>query len=68
MNFGIFAIFKLYAPTTLAPARDFWLLHYTSVMEDGSLVVSGSVCKFNLCSLVPVLLLAPLTNNIFVVE
>lgn len=28
-----------YAPTTLAPARDFWLLRYTSVMEDGSLVV-----------------------------
>ncbi|CAK9159876.1 unnamed protein product [Ilex paraguariensis] len=30
---------QLYAPTTLAPARDFWLLRYTSVMEDGSLVV-----------------------------
>jgi len=32
---------QLYAPTTLAPARDFWLLRYTSVLEDGSLVVSG---------------------------
>ncbi|KAI3837465.1 hypothetical protein MKX03_033194, partial [Papaver bracteatum] len=30
----------LYAPTTLAPARDFWLLRYTSVLEDGSLEVS----------------------------
>ncbi|XP_073295825.1 homeobox-leucine zipper protein ATHB-15-like [Primulina huaijiensis] len=31
---------QLYAPTTLAPGRDFWLLRYTSVMDDGSLVVS----------------------------
>ncbi|KAL3650795.1 Homeobox-leucine zipper protein ATHB-8 [Castilleja foliolosa] len=30
---------QLYAPTTLAPARDFWLLRYTSVMEDGTLVI-----------------------------
>ncbi|CAN7069367.1 unnamed protein product [Brassica oleracea var. botrytis] len=30
---------QLYAPTTLAPARDFWMLRYTSVMEDGSLVI-----------------------------
>ncbi|TMX02278.1 hypothetical protein EJD97_022097 [Solanum chilense] len=30
---------QLYAPTTLAPARDFWLLRYTTVMDDGSLVV-----------------------------
>ncbi|KAG9146846.1 hypothetical protein Leryth_005149 [Lithospermum erythrorhizon] len=30
---------QLYAPTTLAPARDFCLIRYTSVMEDGSLVV-----------------------------
>ncbi|CAI9284310.1 unnamed protein product [Lactuca saligna] len=30
---------QLYAPTTLAPARDFWLLRYTSPMEDGSLVI-----------------------------
>ncbi|RWR78263.1 Homeobox-leucine zipper protein ATHB-15 [Cinnamomum micranthum f. kanehirae] len=30
---------QLYAPTTLAPARDFWLLRYTSLLEDGSLVV-----------------------------
>ncbi|MCL7040474.1 hypothetical protein MKW94_025482 [Papaver nudicaule] len=30
---------QLYAPTTLAPARDFWLLRYTSCLEDGSLVV-----------------------------
>ncbi|XAR70843.1 hypothetical protein NMG60_11027874 [Bertholletia excelsa] len=30
---------QLYAPTTLAPARDFWLLRYTSVLENGSLVV-----------------------------
>ncbi|KAL6957992.1 Homeobox-leucine zipper protein ATHB-8 [Sarracenia purpurea var. burkii] len=30
---------QLYAPTTLAPARDFWLLRYTFALEDGSLVV-----------------------------
>ncbi|KAI5403222.1 homeobox-leucine zipper protein ATHB-8 [Lathyrus oleraceus] len=30
---------QLYAPTTLAPGRDFWLLRYTSLLEDGSLVV-----------------------------
>ncbi|KAL8223316.1 hypothetical protein R6Q57_018791 [Mikania cordata] len=30
---------QLYAPTTLALARDFLLLRYTSVTEDGSLVV-----------------------------
>ncbi|ERN15110.1 hypothetical protein AMTR_s00056p00085520 [Amborella trichopoda] len=30
---------QMYAPTTLASARDFWLLRYTSVLEDGSLVV-----------------------------
>ncbi|KAA8521850.1 hypothetical protein F0562_012528 [Nyssa sinensis] len=30
---------QLYAPTTLASARDFWLLRYTSVLEDGCLVV-----------------------------
>lgn len=30
---------QLYAPTTLAPARDFWLLRYTSPLEDGSLVI-----------------------------
>ncbi|CAA0822380.1 Homeobox-leucine zipper protein ATHB-15 [Striga hermonthica] len=30
---------QFYAPTTLAPGRDFWLLRYTSVTEDGSLVV-----------------------------
>ncbi|KAK1362882.1 homeobox-leucine zipper protein ATHB-15 [Heracleum sosnowskyi] len=30
---------QLYAPTTLAVARDFWLLRYSTVMEDGSLVV-----------------------------
>ncbi|KAL0429859.1 UNVERIFIED_CONTAM: Homeobox-leucine zipper protein ATHB-15 [Sesamum radiatum] len=30
---------QLYAPTTLAPGRDFWLLRYTSAMDDGSLVV-----------------------------
>nr|GEV28492.1 homeobox-leucine zipper protein ATHB-15 [Tanacetum cinerariifolium] len=30
---------QLYAPTTLATARDFLLLRYTSITEDGSLVV-----------------------------
>ncbi|XP_042482460.1 homeobox-leucine zipper protein REVOLUTA-like [Macadamia integrifolia] len=30
---------QMYAPTTLAPARDFWTLRYTTNLEDGSLVV-----------------------------
>ncbi|XP_043698712.1 homeobox-leucine zipper protein REVOLUTA-like [Telopea speciosissima] len=30
---------QMYAPTTLAPARDFWTLRYTTSLEDGSLVV-----------------------------
>ncbi|KAL8170554.1 LOW QUALITY PROTEIN: hypothetical protein V2J09_022358 [Rumex salicifolius] len=30
---------QLYALTTLAPARDFWLMRYTSALEDGSIVV-----------------------------
>ncbi|XP_027348758.1 homeobox-leucine zipper protein REVOLUTA isoform X2 [Abrus precatorius] len=30
---------QTYAPTTLAPARDFWTLRYTTSLENGSLVV-----------------------------
>ncbi|KAI4334394.1 hypothetical protein L6164_019092 [Bauhinia variegata] len=30
---------QAYAPTTLAPARDFWTLRYTTSLENGSLVV-----------------------------
>ncbi|GER29858.1 homeobox leucine-zipper protein [Striga asiatica] len=30
---------KYYAPTTLALARDFWTLRYSSILDDGSLVV-----------------------------
>ncbi|KAJ6828767.1 homeobox-leucine zipper protein HOX9-like [Iris pallida] len=30
---------QMYAPTTLAPARNFWTLRYTTRLEDGSLVV-----------------------------
>ncbi|XP_010253680.1 PREDICTED: homeobox-leucine zipper protein REVOLUTA-like [Nelumbo nucifera] len=30
---------QMYAPTTLAPARDFWTLRYTINLDDGSLVV-----------------------------
>ncbi|XP_064963000.1 homeobox-leucine zipper protein HOX32-like isoform X2 [Musa acuminata AAA Group] len=30
---------KTYAPTTLAAARDFWMLRYTTGLEDGSLVI-----------------------------
>ncbi|XP_051125901.1 homeobox-leucine zipper protein ATHB-14-like isoform X2 [Andrographis paniculata] len=30
---------QMYAPTTLAPGRDFWLLRYTTSLEDGSLVI-----------------------------
>jgi homeobox-leucine zipper protein len=41
-----FVLVQLYAPTTLAPARDFLLLRYTSVLEDGSLVVCDKVSNF----------------------
>uniref|UniRef100_A0A453JCG0 Homeobox-leucine zipper protein HOX9 n=1 Tax=Aegilops tauschii subsp. strangulata TaxID=200361 RepID=A0A453JCG0_AEGTS len=34
---------QLYAPTTLVPARDFWTLRYTTIVEDGSLVVCMSM-------------------------
>lgn len=34
--------FQIYAPTTLAPARDFWTLRYTTTLENGSFVVSTS--------------------------
>lgn len=30
---------QIYAPTTLAPARDLWTLRYTTTLENGSLVV-----------------------------
>ncbi|KAJ8466840.1 hypothetical protein OPV22_029392 [Ensete ventricosum] len=30
---------QTYAPTTLASARDFWILRYTTCLEDGSLVI-----------------------------
>nr|AAX19051.1 class III HD-Zip protein 2 [Populus trichocarpa] len=30
---------QIYAPTTLAPARDMWTLRYTTSLENGSLVV-----------------------------
>ncbi|CAL9751357.1 unnamed protein product [Musa acuminata subsp. burmannicoides] len=30
---------QTYAPTTLAAARDFWMLRYTTGLEDGSLVI-----------------------------
>ncbi|KAJ8504596.1 hypothetical protein OPV22_005482 [Ensete ventricosum] len=30
---------QTYAPTTLAPARDFWTLRYTTSLEDGSHVI-----------------------------
>ncbi|XP_039017426.1 homeobox-leucine zipper protein REVOLUTA-like isoform X2 [Hibiscus syriacus] len=30
---------QMFAPTTLAPARDFWTLRYTKTLENGSLVV-----------------------------
>lgn len=32
--------FQIYAPTTLAPARDLWTLRYSTTLENGSLVVS----------------------------
>lgn len=43
---------QMFAPTTLAPARDFWTLRYTTTLEDGSLVVcerslSGCVAGTN---------------------
>ncbi|KAJ6844747.1 homeobox-leucine zipper protein HOX32-like [Iris pallida] len=40
-NGGIIELIYMqtYAPTTLASARDFWTLRYTSALEDGSLVI-----------------------------
>lgn len=35
--------FQIYAPTTLAPARDFWTIRYTTNLDNGSLVVSISL-------------------------
>jgi homeobox-leucine zipper protein len=32
---------QMYAPTTLAAARDFWTLRYSTCLEDGSYVVSS---------------------------
>jgi homeobox-leucine zipper protein len=31
--------YQIYAPTTLAAARDFWTLRYSTSLEDGSYVV-----------------------------
>ncbi|PPS06952.1 hypothetical protein GOBAR_AA13674 [Gossypium barbadense] len=36
------ASFLKFAPTTLAPARDFWTLRYTTTLENGSLVLLRS--------------------------
>nr|BAJ14107.1 PHABULOSA [Juncus prismatocarpus subsp. leschenaultii] len=30
---------QTYAPTTIAPARDFWTVRYTTALDDGSLVI-----------------------------
>lgn len=38
---------QTYAPTTLAAARDFWTLRYTTSLEDGSLVVIRFVIPFS---------------------
>jgi hypothetical protein len=32
----------MYAPTTLAPPRDFCTLRYTTVLDDGAIVVSAA--------------------------
>lgn len=32
-------LLQIYAPTTLAPARDLWTLRYTTNLDNGSLVV-----------------------------
>ncbi|MCL7043585.1 hypothetical protein MKW94_016333, partial [Papaver nudicaule] len=37
---------QMYAPTTLAPARDFWTLRYTTTLEDGSLVLRRLVVRW----------------------
>lgn len=33
-------LLQMYAPMTLASARDFWTLRYTTSLENGSVVVS----------------------------
>ena len=42
-NKWTFTFFQIYAPTTLAPARDLWTLRYTTSLDNGSIVV----CNFN---------------------
>ncbi|KAI7743847.1 hypothetical protein M8C21_018089, partial [Ambrosia artemisiifolia] len=37
---------QTFAPTTLAPARDFWTLRYTTSLENGSLVVCERSLRF----------------------
>ena len=39
LTFPSYLLHQTYAPTTLAVARDFWTLRYTTALEDGSLVV-----------------------------
>lgn len=45
---------QMYAPTTLAAARDFWTLRYSTSLEDGSYVVS---LRNWFCSFVKIFLL-----------
>ncbi|KAK4751182.1 hypothetical protein SAY87_004664 [Trapa incisa] len=45
-----FVYMQTYAPTTLAAARDFWILRYTTSLEDGSLVI----CERSLISTIGV--------------
>ena len=40
---------QMYAPTTLAAARDFWTLRYTTCLEDGSYVVRVLGSAFMFC-------------------
>jgi len=49
---------QMYAPTTLAPARDFCTLRYTTILEDGNLVVGSSSCfsRWTICFQSPVIL------------
>ncbi|RWW32990.1 hypothetical protein GW17_00002333 [Ensete ventricosum] len=39
LTFPSYLLHQTYAPTTLAVARDFWTLRYSTALEDGSLVI-----------------------------
>lgn len=52
----------MYAPTTIAPARDFCTLRYTCVQEDGGIVVRILQIQLTLQEFFSLLYLFPLPD------